>query len=53
MKRFVDELGPLACAGTVAEAIEFSVVPYTAMEQIGKAMDRIPASERTRERLKA
>src|SRR5437868_1075176 len=41
LKRLVDELGPLARAGTVAEAVEFSdvvvvVVPYTAMEQIGK-----------------
>ena len=41
LKGLVDELGPLARAGTVAEAIEFgdivmTVVPYTAMEQIGK-----------------
>jgi 8-hydroxy-5-deazaflavin:NADPH oxidoreductase len=41
LKGMVDELGPLARAGTVAEAVEFSdvvmvVVPYTAMEQIGK-----------------
>jgi predicted dinucleotide-binding enzyme len=41
LKGLVDEVGPLARAGTVAEAIEFGdavmvVVPYTAMEQIGK-----------------
>ena len=41
LKGLVDELGPLARAGTVAEAVEFGdvvmvVVPYTAMEQIGK-----------------
>ncbi len=41
LKGLVDELGPLASAGTVAEAVEFGdvvmvVVPYTAMEQIGK-----------------
>jgi hypothetical protein len=41
LKGVVDELGPLARAGTVAEAVELSdvvmvVVPYTAMEQIGK-----------------
>ena len=40
LKGVVDELGPLARAGTVAEAVEFGdvvmvVVPYTAMEQIG------------------
>jgi len=37
----VDELGPLARDGTVAEAVELGnvvtvVVPYTALEQIGK-----------------
>jgi NADP oxidoreductase coenzyme F420-dependent len=37
----VDELGPLARVGTVAEAVKFGdvvmvVVPYTAMEQIGR-----------------
>jgi 8-hydroxy-5-deazaflavin:NADPH oxidoreductase len=37
----VDSLGPLARAGSVAQAIEFGdvvmiVVPYTAMQQIGK-----------------
>ena len=41
LKGLVDELGPLARAGTIAEAVEFGdvvmvVVPYTAMEQIGK-----------------
>ena len=41
LKGLVDELGPLARAGTVAEAVEFGdvimvVVPFTAMEQIGK-----------------
>jgi 8-hydroxy-5-deazaflavin:NADPH oxidoreductase len=41
LKGLVDGLGPLARAGTVAEAVEFSdivmvVVPYAAMEQIGK-----------------
>jgi predicted dinucleotide-binding enzyme len=41
LKGLVDGLGPLARAGTVAEAVEFGdvvmvVVPYTAMEQIGK-----------------
>jgi 8-hydroxy-5-deazaflavin:NADPH oxidoreductase len=41
LKGLVDELGPLARAGTVAEAVEFGdvvmvVVPYTAMERIGK-----------------
>jgi predicted dinucleotide-binding enzyme len=41
LKGLVDELGPLARAGSVAEAVEFGevvmiVVPYTAMEQIGK-----------------
>ena len=41
LKGLIDELGPLARAGTVAEAVEFGdvvmvVVPYTAMEQIGK-----------------
>jgi 8-hydroxy-5-deazaflavin:NADPH oxidoreductase len=41
LKGLADELGPLARAGTVAEAVEFGdvvlvVVPYTAMEQIGK-----------------
>ena len=41
LKGLVDELGPLARAGTVAEAVEFGdvvmiVVPYTGMEQIGK-----------------
>jgi 8-hydroxy-5-deazaflavin:NADPH oxidoreductase len=41
LKGLSDELGPLAHAGTVAEAVEFGdvvmvVVPYTAMEQIGK-----------------
>ncbi|MFZ0147675.1 MAG: NAD(P)-binding domain-containing protein [Xanthobacteraceae bacterium] len=38
LKGLVDELGPLAHVGTVAEAIEFGdvvtvIVPYTAMEQ--------------------
>ena len=41
LKGLVDQLGPLARAGTVAEAVEFGdvvmvVVPYTALEQIGK-----------------
>ena len=41
LKGLVDELGPLARAGTAAEAVEFGdvvmvVVPYTALEQIGK-----------------
>src|SRR5262249_40897185 len=41
LNELVDELGPLARVGTVAEAVEFGdvvmvVVPYTAMEQIGK-----------------
>jgi 8-hydroxy-5-deazaflavin:NADPH oxidoreductase len=41
LKGLVDELGPMARAGTVAEAVEFGdvvmvVVPYTALEQIGK-----------------
>ena len=41
LKGLVDELGPFARAGTVAEAVEFGdvvmvVVPYTALEQIGK-----------------
>jgi 8-hydroxy-5-deazaflavin:NADPH oxidoreductase len=41
LKGLVERLGPLAHAGTVAEAVEFGdvvmiVVPYTAMEQIGK-----------------
>jgi predicted dinucleotide-binding enzyme len=41
LKGLVDELGPLARAGTVAEAVEFSdvvmvAVPFAAMEQIGK-----------------
>src|ERR1700745_2824035 len=40
-KGLVDELGPLARVGTVAEAVKFGdvvmvVVPYTAMEQIGR-----------------
>jgi predicted dinucleotide-binding enzyme len=44
LKGLVDELGPLARAGTVAEAVEFAdvvmvVVPYTALEQIGKDYD--------------
>jgi 8-hydroxy-5-deazaflavin:NADPH oxidoreductase len=41
LQGLVDGLGPLARAGTVPEAVEFGdivivVVPYTAMEQIGK-----------------
>jgi 8-hydroxy-5-deazaflavin:NADPH oxidoreductase len=41
LKGLVAGLGPLARAGTVAEAVEFGdvvmvAVPYTAMEQIGK-----------------
>ena len=41
LKDLADRLGPLAQAGTVAQAIAFGdvvavVVPYTAMEQIGK-----------------
>jgi 8-hydroxy-5-deazaflavin:NADPH oxidoreductase len=41
LKGFVDGLGPLARAGTVAQAIAFGdvvaiVVPYPAMQQIGK-----------------
>src|SRR6516165_741342 len=41
LKGLVDSLGPLAKAGTVEQAIAFGdvvaiVVPYTAMEQIGK-----------------
>ena len=40
LKGLIDELGPLARAGTVAEAVEFGdvvmmVVPYT-LERIGK-----------------
>jgi predicted dinucleotide-binding enzyme len=50
LKGFVDELGPLARAGTVAEAVEFGdvvmiVVPYTAMEQIGKDHGNVLASK--------
>jgi 8-hydroxy-5-deazaflavin:NADPH oxidoreductase len=46
LKDLVDGLGPLAQAGTVEQAIAFGdvvaiVVPYTAMEQIGK--DHAPA----------
>jgi len=46
LKGLVDGLGPLAKAGTVEQAIAFGdvvaiVVPYTAMEQIGK--DYAPA----------
>jgi 8-hydroxy-5-deazaflavin:NADPH oxidoreductase len=46
LKSLVDGLGPLAKAGTVEQAIAFGdvvaiVVPYTAMEQIGK--DYAPA----------
>jgi predicted dinucleotide-binding enzyme len=42
LKNLVAGLGPLARAGTVAEAIAFAdvvviAIPYTAMEQIGKA----------------
>ena len=41
LKGLVDELGPLARVGTVGEAVVFGdvvmvVVPYTAMEQIGR-----------------
>jgi 8-hydroxy-5-deazaflavin:NADPH oxidoreductase len=41
LKGLADELGSLASAGTIAEAVEFGdvvmvVVPYTAVEQIGK-----------------
>ena len=41
LKGLVDELGPLARVGTVAEAVQFGdvvmvVVPYTAIEQIGR-----------------
>jgi 8-hydroxy-5-deazaflavin:NADPH oxidoreductase len=41
LKGLVDELRPLARVGTVVEAVEFGdvvmvVVPYTAIEQIGK-----------------
>jgi len=41
LKGLVEGLGPLARSGTVAEAVEFGdvvtvVVPYTAIEQIGK-----------------
>jgi 8-hydroxy-5-deazaflavin:NADPH oxidoreductase len=41
LEGLVDELGSLARVGTVAEAVEFGdvvivVVPYSAMEQIGK-----------------
>jgi predicted dinucleotide-binding enzyme len=41
LKSLVDSLGPLAQSGTVAQAIDFGdvvmiVVPYTAMQQIGK-----------------
>ena len=41
LKELVDDLGPLAKAGTVEQAIAFGdvvaiVVPYTAMEQIGR-----------------
>jgi predicted dinucleotide-binding enzyme len=41
LRGLVDQVGPLARAGTVADAVDFGdvvmvVVPYTAMEQIGK-----------------
>jgi len=41
LKGFVAGLGPLAAAGTVAQAVDFGdvvmiVVPYTAMQQIGR-----------------
>jgi predicted dinucleotide-binding enzyme len=41
LKGFVGGLGPLAAAGTVAQAVDFGdvvmiVVPYTAMQQIGR-----------------
>ena len=41
LKGLADELGPLARVGTIAEAVEFGdvvmvVIPYPAMEQIGK-----------------
>jgi len=41
LKALVDEVGPLARVGTVAEAVEFGdvvmvVVPYTAMDEIGR-----------------
>jgi 8-hydroxy-5-deazaflavin:NADPH oxidoreductase len=41
LKALVDGLGPLATAGTVAQAVDFGdvvmiVVPYTAMQQIGR-----------------
>jgi len=50
LKGLVDELGPLARAGTVAEAVEFGdivmiVVPYTAMEQIGKDYGNVLAKK--------
>jgi predicted dinucleotide-binding enzyme len=50
LKGLTDELGPLARAGTVAEAVEFGdvvmvVVPYTAMEQIGKDYGNVLAKK--------
>jgi 8-hydroxy-5-deazaflavin:NADPH oxidoreductase len=50
LKGLVDELGPLARVGMVAEAVEFGdvvilVVPYTAMEQIGKDYGNVLAKK--------
>lgn len=50
LKPFVDGLGPLASAGTVAEAVEFGdivmlVVPYGAIEQIGKEFGSVIAKK--------
>jgi 8-hydroxy-5-deazaflavin:NADPH oxidoreductase len=49
-KGLVDELGPLARVGTVAEAVEFGdvvmvVVPYTAMEEIGRDYGNVLAKK--------
>ena len=50
LKGLVDGLGPLAQAGTVEQAIAFGdvvaiVVPYSAMEQIGKEYAVSPRQE--------
>jgi predicted dinucleotide-binding enzyme len=50
LKGLADELGPLARVGTVAEAVDFGdvvmmVVPYTAMEQIGKDYSNVLAKK--------
>jgi predicted dinucleotide-binding enzyme len=50
LKDLVTRLGPLAQAGTVAEAVAFGdvvvmVVPYAALEEIGKAQGRALATK--------